>query len=171
MAIEKQVLTESRKLKVFLCHAEEDTNTIFPIFEQLINEGWISPWLDKKNLLPGQNWKLEIEHAIQEADAVLVFLSVSSINKEGNVMGEMNKALEIAENKPEGTIYCIPIRLDNCIVPKKLAKWQYLDYFTDDNPYGKLLESLVVRASSIEVDVNVRKNAEEKNNPIPFDKD
>lgn len=51
-----------RKLKVFLCHASQDKPIVHQLYEKLVVEGWIEPWLDAKKLLPGQDcgllWKM-----------------------------------------------------------------------------------------------------------------
>ena len=44
---------------VFLCHASEDVDTVATMYDFLKNAGH-EPWLDKRRLLPGQEWKKEI---------------------------------------------------------------------------------------------------------------
>jgi len=39
--------------QVFLCHAKEDEEKVLEVYEFLKKYG-IKPWMDKKNLLPGQ---------------------------------------------------------------------------------------------------------------------
>ena len=62
---------------------------------------------------------------------MLVCLSRTAITKEGFVQREIRLALEVAEEKPEGTIYIIPARLENCEVPERLAEWQWVNLFED----------------------------------------
>lgn len=47
-------MTESRKLRVFLCHASQDKAIVRELYHRLNAEGWIDPWLDKENLLAGK---------------------------------------------------------------------------------------------------------------------
>lgn len=141
-----------RKLRVFLCHASEDKPVVYRLYELLVVERWVDPWLDKEKLLPGQDWDLEIEKAVEAADAVIVFLSKNSVTKEGYVQKELRKVLDVADEKPEGTIFIIPLRLDVCDIPRRLTGWQYLDYFPEDlrqQSYEKLRQSLVIRANHI----------------------
>jgi energy-coupling factor transport system substrate-specific component len=161
-----------RKLRVFLSYAKEDFESVHEIYKRLKNEGWIEPWQDKSELLPGEHWTAAIKRAIDLADVVIIFLSDNSINKEGFVHYEMNYAWDRSLQKPPGTIYRIPIRLDDCNVPADLYELdarQWADYFDEkkDETYEKLLRALKQRLEQkekIEAKERVRaeKLAEEK---------
>jgi len=138
-----------RKLRVFLCHASQDKPVVRELYQQLNAEGWIDPWLDEERLFPGQDWNLEIEKAVEIADAVVVFLSTNSVTKEGYIQKELRKVLDVTDEKPEGTIFIIPLRLDACEPPHRLGRWQYVDYFPsdhEDSAYLRILDSLKIRA-------------------------
>jgi len=152
-------MIEPRKLRVFLCHSSQDKPLVRELYQRLLPESWIDPWLDKEKLLPGQDWDMEIEKAVEAADAVIVCLSNNSVTKEGYVQRELTFVLKAAEKKPEGTIYILPIRLDECSVPHKMRVWQYLDYFPDDNKEKSnksLIQSLEQRANHIGIYRNGR---------------
>lgn len=137
-----------RKLRVFLCHASQDKPVVRELYQRLNAEGWIDPWLDEEKLLPGQDWDMEIEKAVEAADVVLVCVSSRSVTKEGYIQREIKFALDIALEKPEGTIFIIPLRLDDCDVPRRLRSWQYVDYFPSEKlkaSYQRLMQSLQVR--------------------------
>ena len=134
-----------RPLRVFLCYASQDKPAVRELYRRLLGEGWIDPWIDEEKLLPGQDWNLEIYRAIRDADALIVCLSTESISKEGYVQREFKLALNLAEEKPDGTIYIIPLRLDMCNPPVRFQQWQWVDYFYEGS-YEKLLESLRVRS-------------------------
>jgi hypothetical protein len=110
---------EPRKLRVFLCHASQDKPIVRELYQRLLAEGWIDPWLDKEKLLPGQDWELEIEKSVEAADVVIVCLSKSSVEKEGYYQKEIKKVLDVSDQKPEGTIFIIPLRLDDRYVSMK----------------------------------------------------
>jgi hypothetical protein len=114
------------------------------LYDLLRGEG-ADPWLDEKRLLPGQEWRPEIEAAVRHTDVVLVCISSASITKEGYVQKEIRIALDIADEKPEGTIFIVPVRLDSCQVPARLSRWQWVDLF-DPSGFGRLLEALRARA-------------------------
>ena len=145
--------TPSRKLRVFLCHASQDKPIVRELYQRLRAEDWIDPWLDKEKLLPGQDWELEIEKSVETADVVIVCLSKKSVVKEGYYQKEIKKVLDVADEKPEGTIFIIPLRLDDCEIPHRLAKWQYEDYFPTERreqAYERLLQSLHIRLDQLE---------------------
>jgi formylglycine-generating enzyme required for sulfatase activity len=160
---------ENRQLRVFLCHSSNDKPTVRELYQRLKQEGWIDPWLDEEKLYPGQNWNLEIEKAVEAADAILVCLSNNSITKEGYVQRELRIVLDYADYKPEGTLYLIPIRLEDCEPPRRLRPWQYADYFEKDRDraYQRLLVSLRMRAKSLGISVEKpqAKPASEKPKP------
>ena len=160
-------MTESRKLRVFLCHASQDKPIVRELYQRLLSEGWIDPWLDEEKLLPGQDWDLEIEKAVEVADAVVVCLSSNSVDKEGYIQKELRYVINIAFEKPEDVIYLIPLRLDNCQVPRRLKGYHYLDYFSNrDSVYPRLLSSLMERSRTLKAPNNsiwVEPDVEKKN--------
>jgi len=138
--------------RVFLCHSSNDKLVVRELCHKLAAEGWIDPWLDEEKLLPGQNWNIEIEKAVEKADAVIVCFSNNSVTKEGYVQSELSFVLDIARTKPEETIFVIPLRLDDCPVPRRLRVWQYADYFPESDrhqAYQRLLDSLRMQAEGL----------------------
>lgn len=148
-------MPEPRQLKVFLCHSSSDKPVVRDLYQKLSAEGWIDPWLDEEKLYPGQDWNLEIEKAVEAADAILVCLSNHSITKEGYVQRELRIVLDYADYKPEGTLYIIPVRLEECEPPRRLRPWQYANYFPKedrDKAYQRLLVSLRMRATGLGIE-------------------
>jgi len=144
-------MTENRPLKVFLCHSSADKPAVRELYKKLRAEPWIEPWLDEEELFPGMDWNMEIEKAIEATDVILVCLSNNSITKEGYVQREIRIALDYADYKPEGTLFIIPVRLEECTPPKRLSRWQYADYFEGQRERGlqRLLVSLQRRTESL----------------------
>lgn len=137
---------EPIRLSVFLCHASSDKPKVRELHQRLSNDGF-TPWLDETNLLPGQDWQQEIPRAVRKSDIVLVCLSQASINKTGYVQKEIRYALDVADEQPEGTIFIIPLKLEECEVPERLRKWQWVNLFADDG-YDRLILSLKARAAA-----------------------
>ena len=96
---------------------------------------------------------MEIEKAVEAADAIIVCLTKNSINKEGYVQRELRIVLDFADYKPEGTLYIIPARLEECEPPRRLRAWQYADYFEGqrERAIERLLVSLKRRADSLDL--------------------
>lgn len=93
---------------------------------------------------------MEIYKATRDADVIIICLSKASVIKEGYVNRGIRRALDIAQEKIEGAIYIIPLRLDECNPSfEKLKKLHWVDYFKD-SAYEKLKKSLVHRFESLE---------------------
>jgi len=157
--------TTNRPLRVFLCHSSNDKPTVRELYQKLRAEAWIQPWLDEEEIYPGQDWNFEIEKAVESADVIIVCLSKGSTTKEGYVQREIRIALDYANYKPEGTLYVIPVRLEECEPPRRLLTWQYADYFEGqrERAFQRLLVSLKRRADALELQFEASSpKAEEK---------
>jgi hypothetical protein len=137
---------EKRPLKVFLCHAHEDREAVRSLYTRL-KRGGVDVWLDKEKLLPGADWEYEICKAVRSVDVVIVCLS-KQFNQEGFRQKEVRLALDTAMEKPDGEIFIIPARLEECETLRSLSKWHWVDLF-EDNGYDKLVLALRQRANSI----------------------
>lgn len=109
-----------RPLRVFLCHASQDKPAVRELYRRLSAEDWIDPWLDEEDISLGQHWTTVIEEALDQSDVVLIFLSRHSVHKVGFVQRELNYAWEISLEKPRDVIFLIPLRLDECAIPRFL---------------------------------------------------
>jgi hypothetical protein len=136
-----------RQLKVFLTHASGDKPVVRELYLKLKRDGF-RPWLDEEDLIAGQVWSTTIRKTIEETDVVVFCLSKQSITKEGFIQKEMKQALDLADEKPEGTIFFIPIRLDDCEVPYSLKRWHWVDFF-EPNGYEKLVRALSERCKTL----------------------
>jgi hypothetical protein len=116
------------KPRIFLCHAKEDKPRVKELYHQPKAAGY-HPWLDEEDLLPGQDWELEIRHAIRGSDFFLACLSEKSVDKRGYVQKELKLGLDELDRMPEGNIYLIPVRLERCQVPERLQSRQWVDLF------------------------------------------
>jgi TIR domain len=106
----------SKAPQVFLAHAFEDKERVRALYRKLAEQG-LRPWLDEVDLLPGQDWQTAIAHAINESQVVVACISRASVNKHGFVQKEFRLALSAYAAKPAGSIYLIPVRLDDTEVP------------------------------------------------------
>jgi hypothetical protein len=129
--------------RVFLCHSSGDKIQVRNLYQRLRDDGF-SPWLDQEDLLPGQEWSQEIPKAVRLSVVVLVCLSQKSVTKTGYVQKEIKYALDVADEQPEGGIFLIPVRLENCDVPERLRRWQWVDLF-EKRGYDKLVKALRTR--------------------------
>ena len=135
--------TDKRPLKVFLCHAHADRDAVRALYARLTKDG-VDAWLDKEKLLPGQDWELEIRKAVREADVVVVCLS-KQFNQAGFRQKEVHLALDTAMEQPEGEIFIVPARLDECENLESLRNFHIVSLFKKGE-YKRLLMALGVRA-------------------------
>ena len=142
----EQSASGNLSLRVFLCHASGDKPKVRTLYHQLCKDG-INPWLDEENLLPGQDWQMEISKAVRNSDVVIVCLSKGSVAKTGYVQKEIKQVLDVADEQPEGTIFVVPLKLEECDVPERLKRWQWVNLF-DDNGYQRLVRSLDFRSGT-----------------------
>jgi len=136
-------------LRVFLCHASNDKPRVRELYRRLKADGF-DVWLDEERLLPGQDWQREIAKAVRISDVVIVCLSPISVSKAGYVQNEIKFSLDIADEQPEGTIFLIPLKLQECQVPERLHRWQWVNLF-DKLGYEKLVRALRSRAKSLQL--------------------
>lgn len=129
-----------RSGQIFLSHSSGDKEKVRTLFRRLVSDGLVC-WFDEHDLLGGQDWECEISRAIRESEIFIACLSRHSVDKRGYVQTELRKALNVADQFPEGAVYMLPVRLEDCVVPSRLTKWQYIDLFRDDG-YQRLLKSL-----------------------------
>ena len=91
---------------------------------------------------------MEIKKGLRASDAVIVCLSSISVTKEGYIQKELKFAQDFQDEKPRGTIFLIPLRLDICNTPFELQSIQWGDYMASDG-FEKLVQSLNRRAEQL----------------------
>ncbi len=122
----------ARRPAVFVSYASEDRRAAEQIASRL-NQAGFSAWLDRRRLRPGDSWLKTIEDAIAASDFFVACLSRRSLKKRGTFQRELRMAMDCARNVPLDETYFIPIRLDDCTVPRSIrSEWQYIDLFPDD---------------------------------------
>jgi Cdc6-like AAA superfamily ATPase len=143
---ERMGVDETRRPKIFICYAREDSDAAANIYEYL-KRSTCDPWLDKRSLVAGQNWDYEIRKAVRAADFFVVLLSQNSVSKRGYVQREFKLAMELLEEIPEGQIYLIPVKIDNCLVPSRFATLQWVD-LKGVGDYEEILKAIQFQQSS-----------------------
>lgn len=149
--LDEGLSTSKRRIKVFLCHSSDDKTTVRKLYQRLFSRRSVDVWLDEARLLPGENWNYEIIKAVKDSDIVIVCLSQNSISKEGYIQKEIKHALDVADEKPEGTIFIIPLKLEECQVPQRLNNWQWVNYY-ENGSFNLLIKSLRKRAEALGID-------------------
>lgn len=139
-----QVIFEPNgRIRVFLAYAEEDRTQVRRLFTTLQKAGF-EPWMDQERLLPGQNWPRAIERAIDLSEFFIGCFSQRSTAKRGYFQCELEYALGVASRVPAEEIFFVPVRLDECELPRQIVrKVQYVDLFPDwERGLGQLLQAM-----------------------------
>ena len=130
----------TRSLLIFLLYARSDEKAVRRLYNRLSKAG-ASVLMDRKKLLPGQDWQSEIHQAIFSSDIIIVCLS-KQFNKQGGYRHEeVRIALEKANVLPDDLLFIIPVLLEICEMPESLQRWQRVDLF-ESSGYKKLLSTL-----------------------------
>lgn len=130
-----------RRARVFLSYASPDRETVLKLYQQLQVSGFL-PWMDKMDLEPGEIWEEAVRKAIRQTDFAIVCLSKESVDRSGPYQNEILLILKILREQPQGKIFLIPARLQECeIVHEELRAIHRVDLFSPDG-YKKLVQAL-----------------------------
>lgn len=162
-------------IKIFLSYASEDYLVVSDFYDKLKKVG-INPWMDKRDIFPGENWERSIWRAVKNADFIILFLSNNSVNKRGFFQKEIKTALKLWEEKLEDDIYIIPVIIEKCEIPKGISGIQWIDY-SYGNSFNKIIASINEGASRIgksisfnpeTISINNRKIQESKSKDLSY---
>ena len=106
-------------MKYFVSYSRHDSEFVKQLASDLKKMN-LNIWLDQLDIPVGSKWDTCIEAALNESIGIILVLSESSV-KSDNVMDEVNFA--ISKSK-----HIIPILLDDCEVPFRIARIQQIDF-------------------------------------------
>ena len=144
----KRSPTAIGQLRVFLCHSRHDKPRVRELYTALKQQTGIHPWLDEENLLPGQDWEVEIIKAVRSSHCVIVCLTHHATSNAGYLHKEISFALDVADRQPEGQIFLIPIKIEECDVPERLSRFHWVELYKPGG-YELLLKALRARADTL----------------------
>ncbi len=120
-----------RRQTVFIAYVHEDVEMAERLYDAFECAGF-EPWMDRRKLMPGQNWPRAIQDALETSDFVVPCFSAYSVRKKGGFQAEIRYALDCAARIPLNEIFLVPVRLDRCPVPAQISRvMQYVDLFPD----------------------------------------
>lgn len=102
----------------FLSYARADQDFALRLATDLRSAGH-EVWVDQLHILPSQRWDRMVEAALRDCVGLLLVLSPRSVASE-NVLDEIGIALDIG--RP-----VIPVMVEKCAVPLRLARVQFID--------------------------------------------
>lgn len=124
----------------FISYAREDGEFAARLCADLKLAG-AAPWLDREQLIGGEDWASAITRALQTSTHFVAVMSTRSVGKKGFVQKELRRALDLLEEFPPGHVFLVPVRLDDCqSTHLQLTRLQRIDFFPN---YRRGFEGLV----------------------------
>ena len=146
--------SHNRPLRVFLCHSYKDQPIARELYRRLKTEYWLDVWFLEANLLPSQNWNVEIQRAVQSSDVLVVLQSRNAIDEGKNPYPSLTFVLKILRRKPKREIPMIVLRLDDHLLPMSRNKTHVIDCFPKrqrKSAYQNLIDRLKFHASQLHI--------------------
>lgn len=145
--------TSSEPDCVFISYCRDNLAEVRVLHEFLADTGF-RVWWDQ-DILPGQDWNLEVENALERSAAVIVCFSAESQQRgRAGIYPELSNAVEIFRCLPPGSLFIIPVRVSECELPKisidatrSLTDLQCIDVFPTsrrESAYERLSRSLQI---------------------------
>ncbi len=106
-------------MKYFFSYSRNDAEFVLKLARDLKSQD-LDVWLDQLDIMPGSRWDAAVEQALGEAACMLVVLSDTSVKSE-NVLDEVSYAIKKGKK-------VIPLLIDNCEVPFRIARFQQIDF-------------------------------------------
>ena len=136
-------MTTEQKRRTFISYSR--TNKEFAIkLAQELKSAMFPIWLDQFDIPTGSRWDNELEKALHDCEIFLIILTPASIASE-NVKDEIGYAIDHGK-------YILPVLLEQCEVPLRLRRFQYVDFTQKNYRDGvesakQLLETFINRPS------------------------
>ena len=127
----KQLISENNGSQIFISYCINDKDQVEDIYDLLTLFG-CNPWMDKRDIPPGDRWEKNTKKAISNSDFFMVCLSKNSVSKRGFLQKEIRYALDKLDEMPDEDIYLIPVQLEECDVPEDLQDFQWVNLYEDD---------------------------------------
>ena len=141
---EYEFVAETRP-RVFIAYMAEDAARADRLYRLLETAGF-EPWMDRHNLLPGQNWPRALEQAIEVSDYFVACFSKRSMTRRSSFQRELRHAIECARKVPLDDVFLIPVRIEECAPPQEIAtRFQWVDLFPDFDAGARRLVSMIRR--------------------------
>jgi hypothetical protein len=115
-------------MKVFLSYPSEHGETAREV-KNFVRSVGVQCWFDKDNLVAGEDWDRARSAALADAGVVVILCAIQTTSRIGVYQREVNDALRLLNDRPLGTVYIIPLRLEDVALPPELSRLQSVDYF------------------------------------------
>jgi hypothetical protein len=113
---------------IFISYAREDFQASERLRNDLQQMGYRDVWKDVYEIVAGVEWEPEIRSAMEKHHFIVSCLSRSALSRPRFFRQEMAVALELHQS---GRSHLLPVRFDDCVLPKELTKYHFIDLFPD----------------------------------------
>jgi len=149
-------------IKIFISYAREDAEIALKINNDLNQKGLVT-WIDRKELLPGQNWRSKIKQEIKSCTHFITLLSPNS-NKRGFLQKEIKYAFEVLDEIPDEDIFIIPVRIKNCKIIERFKDIHVVDLFPSyKDCIERIIKSISLKISYLNFPDNTDSGYDTKN--------
>lgn len=136
-------MANEKQRKTFLSYSRASKDFAVKLAKELKTEGF-SVWLDQLDIPAGARWDVEVEKALEESEIFMIIMTPGSISSE-NVRDEIGYAIDNGK-------HFLPVLLENCTVPLRLRRFQYVDFTTKSFDDGvesakELLRNLIAQTT------------------------
>jgi hypothetical protein len=132
-------------IKYFFSYSRQNSEFVKKLVTELRRAG-VDVWLDQIDIAPGSRWDDSTQKALNESNGLVAILSPASVISE-NVMDEVSYA--IGQGKK-----IVPIVIENCTVPFRLARYQHIDFTGNYNTaFEQLLRTLNDNQGAAAIDI------------------
>lgn len=112
--------------QIFISYSRVNTEFVTRLINDLTRQGF-NVWMDQRDIGAGQRWDSLIQDALETCGLFIIILSPYSVESE-NVLDELSYAINAHKR-------IIPILLENCAIPYRIARIQFVN-FTEDYQTG-----------------------------------
>lgn len=120
---------------VFISYSRKDMSFVEKINQELLN-GNITTWIDYSGIKIGTHWDNSIQDAIKNCQSLIVVLSPNSVESV-YVMDEISFAIEKKK-------FIIPVLYENCSIPLRINRIQYIDFTEKFQESIELLKKIIL---------------------------
>lgn len=106
----------------FISYSRQDTDVARRVADALADAG-VEIWMDQRSIKPSDHWDRAIEAGLRESTGVVLILSPRACAS-NNVMDEISLAVDAKK-------HLIPIMIEQCQLPLRLARVQFIDGVDD----------------------------------------
>ncbi len=117
-------------VRLFISYASEDRAHVKRLYQKFEDAG-MQPWMDDEDLVVGDVWAQKIDAAIATSDFFVACLSTRSVDKQGVLRKELDRAIDLWYSRAAEN-FIVPVFLEECPIPRRLAHLQKLDLWHDD---------------------------------------